>query len=179
MVAAKKEKAPKFAAPAEFPAVLAHLVAVVNGGGVGDMDFEMYESFNEQYKPSDWTRNPVSDERIWSFGMDGTGSQVAIWYHSDGATVEESAVVMLGSEGEAAPLATDLPSFIYLVASGVGPWSALSGEVTGEEAANSELLAWVETQWPNRAFPKPSEIIDAARDQLGHFEAHIRGQSMH
>lgn len=168
--ASEKEKA------GEFPPVLKHLEEVVNGGQAGEMDFEMYQSFNEQYKPSDWTRNPKSDEELWSFGMDGTGGQVALWRHEPNVKLEDRPVVMLGSEGEVSPIASDLPSFLYLVANGMGPYEIAFDMLTGDEEANEEMLEWINEQWPKRKFPDAKKIIKDAKSKFKHFEKHLRAQ---
>lgn len=178
---AKAKPATKAAAPVEkageFPSVLKRLEEIVNGGQAGEMDFEMYQSFNEQYKPSDWTSNPKSDEDLWTFGMDGSGGQVALWRHEPSAKLEDRPVVMLGSEGEVSPIATDLPSFLYLVANGVGPMEVLFDMVNWDDLqASDEILAWVREEWPDRKFPAPKKIVTDAKSKLKHFEKHVLSQ---
>ena len=181
-VAPKKKAtaAPKkvaVAAPAKkperptFPAVLEELVSWVNEGRAGNLDFEMYGSFNEQYKPSDWTRNPASDDELFTFGMDGSGGQVAIW-RRDAAPLEELPVVFLGSEGEVKPLATSLPSFLHLVASGFGP-AEIAFATIEDPTPNESMLEWVQSTYPNRAFSDPQSILDDAAEALAGFEAHL------
>src|SRR5688572_26113787 len=134
--AAAKKAAPKAPKPApettptngaeapawalEFPPVLQSLVDWVNGGKLEGVDFEMYAGFNEQYKPSDWTSNPATDSELFSFGMDGTGGQVAIWRNDASKEFDALPIVFLGSEGEVSPLATNLPAFLHTLASGYG-----------------------------------------------------------
>jgi hypothetical protein len=160
----------------DFPEALKHLEEVVNGGQAGEMDFEMYQSFNEQYKPSDWTRNPKTDDELWSFGMDGTGGQVALWRHEPNVKLEDRPVVMLGSEGEVSAIASDLPSFLYLVANGMGPYEVAFDMLTGDEEANDEMLEWINEQWPKRKFPDAKKIIKEAKSKFKHFEKHLRAQ---
>jgi hypothetical protein len=171
--AAKKPAAKKSAAPVwkEFPPVLQQLVDWVNGGRAGDMDFEMYESFNEQYKPSDWTRNPVADTEFFTFGMDGTGGQVAIWRREPEASFESLPVVFLGSEGELKPLATSLPGFLQLLASGLGPIEISFGQ---DPAPNEEMQAWVRGAFPAVEFAEPRVILDEAATALADFEQYVR-----
>jgi len=179
VAAPKKKAAAKTAAPKQaaatswtkFPPVLATLAEWVNEGRAGEVDFEMYASFNEQYKPSDWTRNPKTDEELFTFGMDGSGGQVAIW-RTDGAKAFDALpIVFMGSEGEIKPLATALPKFLHMLASGIGPL-----EVGSDASPNDEMLAWVRTEYPSESFGEPSEILEEAEAQLSHFEEHLMSQ---
>jgi hypothetical protein len=170
--APKKVAAPKAERLSKFPAVLEELVSWVNEGRAGNLDFEMYGSFNEQYKPSDWTRNPASDDELFTFGMDGSGSQVAIWRRDADVALDDLPVVFLGSEGEVRPLATSLPAFLHLVASGLGPAEIAFG--SGDEpTANDAMLEWVRETYSGRAFPDPQAILDEAAEALAGFEAHM------
>jgi hypothetical protein len=157
----------------KFPPVLATLVEWVNEGRAGEVDFEMYASFNEQYKPSDWTRNPKTDEELFSFGMDGTGGQVAIWRTDGDKAFDALPIVFLGSEGEIKPLAMTLPKFLHLLASGIGPLEASDG---GEPSPNDEMLEWVRGEYPGAKFGEPSEILEEAASELAHFEEHLMSQ---
>jgi hypothetical protein len=176
---AKKASGTTAAAPAvavavawtEFPPVLEELVEWVNGGKAGEVDFEMYESFNEQYKPSDWTRNPASDSEFFTFGMDGTGGQVALWRKDPKADAVAQPVVFLGSEGEVKPLATSLPGFLKLLASGLGPLEVTSG---GEPSVNAEMLSWVNSSFPDSQLGETAAILDEAASTLSNFEQYIR-----
>jgi hypothetical protein len=184
---AKKPAAPKpapmieeaAAAPASdgwaaFPPVLASLVEWVNGGKLEGVDFEMFQAFNEQYKPSDWTRNPASDQELFTFGMDGTGGQVAIWRRDPAAPFDALPIVFLGSEGEISPLATSLPLFLHALASGRGPLELVFG---GDEPdGNPEMIAWVQEQYPGVTFKSPAGIFADAKKALADFEPHLHEQ---
>src|SRR5687767_10869327 len=163
----------KKTAAGKFPKVLVELEKRVNGGEAGEIDFEMYQSFNEQYKPSDWTQNPASNDEFLTFGMDGTGGQVAIW-RAKNAEFDELPVVFLGSEGEAKVLATDLPSFLSMVANGVGPMEAAFGTTEGE--ANDDMVAWVKKTYPKHKALAPAAILAAAEKAYPKFEEHLRAQ---
>ena len=158
---AKAQAKPKAAAPkakaaapqvkaaagwSTFPPVLASLEKWVNGGRAGEIDFEMYQSFNEQYKPSDWTRNAKTDEELFTFGMDRSGGQVAIWRNDAAKELDALPIVFMGSEGEIKPFATTLPKFLFLLASGLGPAEAFFG---GEANPNDEMLDWVRGEYPS------------------------------
>ena len=175
-VAAKAKAAPPKKAEASatwttFPPVLAALAEWVNDGRAGEIDFEMYESFNEQYKPSDWTRDPKTDEELFTFGMDGTGGQIAIWRTDADKTADALPIVFMGSEGEIKPMATTLPKFLFLLASGLGPIEAFFG---GEASPNDEMMEWVRGEYPNAKFGEPSEILEEAASELAHFEEHLQ-----
>jgi len=168
-------KAPKVAASwSQFPQVLAALEKWVNDGRAGEIDFEMYQSFNEQYKPSDWTRDPKTDEELFTFGMDGSGGQVAIWRTDLEKSFDALPVVFMGSEGEVKPLATTLPKFLYLLASGLGPIEASFG---GEANPNEEMMEWVQAEYPStKSFGDPKELLEEAASELAHFEEHLMSQ---
>lgn len=160
----------KKTAAGKFPKVLVELEKWVNGGKAGEIDFEMYQSFNEQYKPSDWIGNPAADEELLSFGMDGMGGQVAIW-RAKNAEFDELPVVFLGSEGEVLVLATDLPTFLATVAQGVGPLEAASETTEGEE--NADMLTWVKKTYPKHKVVKPEAALKAAKKAYPKFEEHV------
>jgi hypothetical protein len=160
-----------------FPEILKGFEEIINSGHGGEIDLEVYQSFNEQYKPSHWTRNPKTDDELWSFASDGTGGQLAVWQHIPGLPVEERPVVFLGSEGEVSPLASDLASFFNLIAHGKDPYQVATDTHSDTQPANPEMLEWVAEQWPNRKFPAPKKIIADAKSKYKHFEKHIRSQS--
>jgi len=175
-VAAAPKEVAAAAAPAgwtKFPPVLASLVEWVNEGRAGEVDFEMYASFNEQYKPSDWTRDPKTDEELFTFGMDGSGGQVAIWRTDPTSSFDALPIVFMGSEGEIKPMATTLPKFLYLLASGLGPIEAF---FDGEANPNDDMLEWVRSEYPGAKFAEPSEILEEAASELAHFEKHLMSQ---
>ena len=75
-------------------------------------------------------------------------------------------------------IATDLPSFLYLVANGVGPMEVLFDTVNWDDLqASDEILAWVREEWPDRKFPAPKKIVSDAKSKLKHFEKHVLSQS--
>ncbi len=156
-----------------FPPVLEELVEWVNGGRAGDVDLEMYSSFNEQYKPSDWTRNPASDEELFTFAMDGSGGQVAIWRRDD-SSFDSLPIVFLGSEGEVRPLAMSLPQFLHQVAHGLGPIELVFGG--GEPAPNEDMIEWVKEQFPDARLAEPEQILAEATKSLEDFEKHLMAQ---
>jgi hypothetical protein len=142
---------------------------------LGGIDFEMYESFNSQYKPSDWTRNPATDDELFTFAIDGSGGQVAIWRNDPNASPENLPVVFLGSEGEVHPLATSLPLFMHMLANGLGPLELVFGG--SEPAPNEEMIAWVQATYPQAAFKDPKAIWSDAKQALSGFEQHLASQS--
>jgi len=173
-VAAPKKASSATATWSKFPQVLAALEKWVNDGRAGEIDFEMYQSFNEQYKPSDWTRDPKTDEELFTFGMDGTGGQVAIWRTDPEKSFDALPVVFMGGEGEVRPLATTLPKFLYLLASGLGPIEASFG---GEANPNEEMMEWVQAEYPStKSFGDPKELLEEAASELAHFEEHLMSQ---
>jgi hypothetical protein len=134
----------------------------------------MYQGFNEQYKPSDWTSNPKTDSELFSFGMDGSGGQVAIWRNDPAAPFDALPIVFLGSEGEVHPLAPSLPAFLHELANGLGPLELTSDSETNP---NEEMLAWVKETYPQASFDDPKAIFNEAKESLAGFEAHLMTQT--
>lgn len=155
----------------EFSPVLTELVEWVHGGRMGDheIDFEMYEAINEQYKPSDWCQNPVLNDWLSTFGMDGSGGQVAIWHRGPG----DEPVVMLGSEGEVAVFARDLAGFLHQLAHGADPRAMLFDGLRSDGEAIEAMAAWVRGHFPGRELASPSEEYAAAQPLLAEFEAFL------
>lgn len=158
----------------EFPKVLNELSGWVNEGKAGEIDFEMYSEFNEQYRPSHWTGNEASDEEFLTFGTDGRGGQVAIWLVKD-APLDSLPIVFLGRDGELATLAPDLPGFMLLLASGVQPIQAATEKLEAKE--NQKMLKWVRKVYPevNKPFDV-NAIVSNAKKAHPQFEAHVNAQ---
>lgn len=161
--------APSPAAP-DFPPEVAALCEAINGGG-HELDMEGYESFNEQYKPGDWTRNPGTNGLMLTFCMDGAGGQFTLWLQP-GKALLDNPVVQLGDDGALHVLASDFASFCALTAAGVNFFERTPDELTPA----APVQAMVASTWPGRVFPSPAEIMSAAAAAYPDFEGWMRAQ---
>ncbi len=136
-------------------------------------DLEFYDEFNQEYRPSNWTRNAASDDELLTFVQDGTGGQYALWITPAG--VEGAPVVKLGSDGEVAVMSRDLVDFAWLIACGVEPLGVGDdGKLRDPIEACPEMQAWVRTIAPDRKFGTAKQTLDAARAAYPKLVAHIR-----
>lgn len=133
----------------------------------------LYGELNEQYQPSDWTRNDAANEELLTFAQDGAGGQYALWVGT--VDMERAPVVKLGDDGDLIVLAKDAFDFAWLLACGVEPIAvAEDGTLPSDLVASEELQAWVREQAPGRSFGSPSEILAAAREAYPELVAHVR-----
>jgi hypothetical protein len=138
------------------------------------IDFQMYPE-REVTFITGCTDNPGHEAEFYVFGTDGTGSGVAFWLVHD-APLEKQPVVFIGSEGpgQVWPVAKDLPSFLSLLAAGLGPREAqdfAEGDAALEPLSSVQTV--LERHFPDHASRTPTEIVsDAARD-FGDIEARL------
>ena len=173
-----KKPAPVAAAPSTLPPLSSEFVEeiaafceLLNSGAAGDADLEGYASFNEQYKPSDWARNPAVDEQMLTFAMDGAGGQFTLW-RQPGRELLDNPVVQLGDDGELHVLAPDFPSFVSLVASGVN----LFTRSTDELSPAPQLQEFLTETWSDRTFDDAATILSTAQAAWPGFEEWMRAQ---
>lgn len=160
----------------EIPDTLRTLADWVHGGRCTVRDLEFYEAFNQEYRPSHWTRNPDSDEVLGTFAQDGAGGQYALWFDAPGDGPRP--VVKLGDDGDLVVLALDALEFAWLVASGVEPIGVRDdGSCAGAAAPSSALQAWVRSQAPARAFDAPEVLIPRAMAAYPTFVDQVRQQT--
>ena len=111
---------------------------------------------------------------LWRQGADGTGSGVAFWLVHD-APLEKQPVVFIGSEGEGdvRPVAKDLPSFLSLLAAGLGPREA--PDPRGDEMPEPLLgvQAILTKYFPDHIAQTPEEIVSEAWRDFGDVEARL------
>ncbi|MFG3506984.1 hypothetical protein ACGF5F_15880 [Streptomyces sp. NPDC047821] len=113
------------------------------------------------------------------FGRDGSGGHAAFWLTNPGRVIDDQPVVFLGSEGDAAVVARDLPDFLWLLAGGYGPLEATPAFTTLYQPnwiprPNPELIATAErfAAGPRRA---AAEVIErAARHHDGAVPVTVR-----
>ena len=115
-----------------FPPLLSklHQLSFDYDDGEG-IDFEPNEAFFAAEENASWFRawtgNPsVDGAQFRVFGQDGTGGYAAFWIKAAGEALEKQPVVFLGSEGERGVVAINLNEYLWLLASGVGPYEAVA-----------------------------------------------------
>ncbi len=155
----------------EFHPEVAAFCELVNSGGAGEADLEGYESFNEQYKPSDWARNPALDQQMLTFAMDGAGGQFTLW-RQPGRELLDNPVVQLGDDGELHVLAKDFASFVALVAEGVDLFSKSLEDLD----ERPQLKDFVKKQYGERDFGDAGDILQNAKTAWANFEEWMRSQ---
>lgn len=160
----------------QFPPVLTALHALpfdyADGEGI---DFEPYQAFlppeeNELWIRA-WTSNGALDGGEYRiFGQDGTGGYAAIWVVRPGAELLAQPVVFFGSEGELGVLARNFDDYLWLLASGQGPYEAVAGY---GRAPNPEFTAFARQHAPLAA-KTGAEVLADARAEFPDFEANVR-----
>ena len=137
------------------------------------VDFEPYEEFLDADDTADWFRgwtgNPEADgEQFRVFGQTADGGYAAFWLVREDAPLAEQPIVFLGSEGETGVVACDLPSFLWLIADGSGPYEAVE-HPTRRSNPHPEFTAIAE----KHAGTEPMtarQVVAAARDEFPDFE---------
>jgi hypothetical protein len=118
-----------------FPALLAslnkHDYDYADGDGI---DFEPYSEFLSAEETTSWFRawtgNDAADGSCFRvFGQDGTGGYAAFWITQPDKNILEQPIVFLGSEGQKGVVALDFDSYLWLLASGVGPYEAVTNSM--------------------------------------------------
>jgi hypothetical protein len=150
-----------------FPPILAklHQLEFDYDGGAG-IDFEPYPAFLPANEVQDWfkawTGNTEADGgKFLVFGQDGTGGFAAIWLaHNDGSILDQP-IVFLGSEGETGVIAKDFDDYLWLLASGHGPYEALEYP-DDEKPANSGFTAFAKEHSKSTQRPPSVILVEAA-----------------
>ncbi|XVU20756.1 SMI1/KNR4 family protein [Actinoplanes sp. CA-054009] len=118
--------------------------------------FEPDDRFDSSAETTEWWRSWTNDPDAGPapfrvFGRDSAGGLVAFWRHGS------NPIVFLGSEGEIAVLARDLPDYLWLLANGMGPLDAAFGP-SGDPAPIPELVAVAQ-----RHTDRPHRSVEAIR----------------
>jgi hypothetical protein len=137
------------------------------------VDFEAFEEFLDSEDTADWFRgwtgNPEADaEQFRVFGQTADGGYAAFWLVREDAPLAEQPIVFLGADGETGVVACDLPSFLWLVADGSGPYEAVE-HPTRRSNPHPEFTAIAE----KHAGTEPMtarQVVSAARDEFPDFE---------
>jgi len=130
-----------------FPPPLASLNQLdydyADGEGI---DFEPYPEFLAAEETTSWFRawtgNETADGSCFRvFGQDGTGGYAAFWITHRDRHILEQPIVFLGSEGEKGVVASNFDSYLWLLASGIGPYEAVAYPIA-DGAANEQFVAF-------------------------------------
>ncbi len=169
-----------------FPAALTALVGIEFPWGDGEssgepapssIDYEPYEEFDSAEGTTDWIRAWTGNEELDGaafrvFAQDGTGGLVTSWVVRPGRPLAEQPVAFFGSEGEVGVVATDLSSFLWLLAGGVGPQEAVEfGTDTGVPYSGLRAVA---ERYSGVEPRTPAEVLSAARAEFPDFAATVQ-----
>lgn len=130
-----------------FPASLASLNKLEFDYADGDgIDFEPYPEFLSAEDTTSWFRAWTGNENADGscfrvFGQDGTGGYAAFWITDPDRHILEQPIVFLGSEGENGVVASNFDSYLWLLASGIGPYEAVTYPIA-DGAENEQFQAF-------------------------------------
>lgn len=141
------------------------------------MDFEPYSEFLDAEETTlwfqAWTGNELADGRCFrAFGQDGTGGYVAFWIAHPDKTLLDQPIVFLGSEGQTGVVASNLGSYLWLLASGVGPYEAVAYPIS-EGKLNETFLAFAEKHSPVARMDAKT-ILEQAKNNYPNFTGWIK-----
>ncbi|MAC98534.1 SMI1/KNR4 family protein [Pseudomonas abyssi] len=160
-----------------FPDVLKKLHELefnyLDGEGI---DFEPYTEFLSEEETNEWlsawTGNPQANTDAYLvFGQDGTGGYAAIWCIRNNADLLSQPIVFFGSEGELGIIASNFSDYLWVLASGYGPYEAVSYLNDGRPK-NPEFAYFAEqnSTTPSRS---ASAIVASAKAEFPGFESSI------
>lgn len=114
-----------------------------DGDGI---DFEPYPEFLSTEETTSWFRawtgNETADGSCFRvFGQDGTGGYAAFWVTHPDRPILEQPIVFMGSEGEKGVVASDFHSYLWLLASGIGPYEAVAYPI-GDGSPHEQFQAF-------------------------------------
>jgi hypothetical protein len=154
-----------------FPPALTALAAVTFPYEDGDdVDYEPYDGFLAADEATEWIRAWTGDDDIDAddllvFGQDGTGGLAAFWLVDPDGPIDQQPVVFLGSEGETGVVASNLSDYLWLLASGTGPWEVVvAGGGVGRTLPEMEAIAEQFATTPRRPI---DELVGSALRPLG------------
>ncbi|WP_240742294.1 SMI1/KNR4 family protein [Micromonospora zingiberis] len=143
-----------------------------DGDGV---DFEPYPNFLDEHETADWWRAWTGNAELDGsefrvFGQDGTGGLAAFWLVRNGEPIEQQPVVFLGSEGQTAVVAQNLPAYLWLLADGFGPWEAAQYPEHEHQPRPDARRTEIAERRAAAHRRSAGEVITAARDEFPDFE---------
>ena len=159
-----------------FPPSLGALLALGFDHDTDGVDLEPYESFMDAEENASWIGAWTGNESLNAaayrfFGQDGTGGLAGFWLVRDGVGLLEQPVVFFGSEGEVGVVARDFGNFLWLLASGAGPYEAVAyGAEDGKGLARFRAFA---RQHAPEQEKSGADVLRAARDEFPTFSEEI------
>jgi len=143
-------------------------------------DFEPYPQFlslaETQSWLSAWTGNPDADGSSFRvFGQDGTGGYAAFWLVREGEDVLEQPIVFLGSEGEIGVVARNFSDYLWISASGHGPYEAVCN-LDDKKVPDATLTAFADQHATTTREPA-SVLVAKARAEFPDFEQYVESLS--
>ena len=136
-----------------------------DGNGI---DFEPYSEFLSLEETNSWfqawTGNETADGSCFRvFGQDGTGGYAAFWITFPDKFILEQPIVFFGSEGEKGVIASDFDSYLWLLASGIGPYEAAAYPPT-DESPHEQFLAFAQENSSVEQIGSRSVLEEARRN---------------
>jgi hypothetical protein len=162
-----------------FPSLLSSLNKLeydyADGAGI---DFEPFSEFLSEEETSAWfqawTGNNAADGSCFRvFGQDGTGGYAAFWITHPEKQLLEQPIVFLGSEGEKVIVACNFDSYLWLLASGIGPYEAVAYPDTDgspheqfsafarENSTLEQMEGWAVLEKAQSKYPDFAELMDS------------------
>lgn len=161
-----------------FPKVLSSLHALEFDYEDGDgIDFEPYQEFQSAEDNASWIQAWTGNKELTGqeyrvFGQDGSGGYAAFWLKRPGADLLAQPIVFFGSEGELGVVASDFNDYLWLLASGIGPYEAVAYGVDEDVTPSQEFAAFAAKHAPEKRTAR--QVIDRARAEFPSFEDDIR-----
>lgn len=163
-----------------FPPLIAalHTLAFDYADGEG-IDFEPYPSFLPREEVQEWfkawTGNRDADESgLLIFGQDGTGGLAAIWQVNASAALLDQPVVFMGSEGETGVVARTFDDYLWLLASGHGPYEAVAHP--DDAKASSQIFTEFARTHSTSGARAPSVLLREADAAYPEFKRWVESQ---
>lgn len=164
----------------QFPPLIAELHKLefdyADGEGI---DFEPFSSFLPPEEVQDWfkawTGNKEADgNKFLVFGKDGTGGFAALWLANESAALLEQPVVFMGSEGETGEVAKTFDDYLWLLASGHGPYEAVA--YPDDAKAKNQLFTECASANSKSSARYTSELLAAAESAYPMFKNWVESQ---
>ena len=139
-------------------------------------DFEPYKEFFSAEENAAWfkawTGNAeVDGAQFRIFGQDGTGGYAALWLARPTEPLENQPIVFLGSEGEKGVVALTVDEYLWLLASGRGPYEAVAYD--GEDGTPNAQFASFARANSKVDELQSSEVLARARSAYPDFTEYI------
>lgn len=143
------------------------------------IDFEPYDDFVSLEETRQWfhawTGNPkaMSDAYL-VFGQDGTGGYAAIWTTRAHSNILNQPIVFFGSEGEMGVVAQNFSDYLWVLASGHGPYEAVANP--DDDKDSNALFTEFATKFATTPRRKINELLQSANDEFPDFKSNILSQ---